>query len=89
MRSKQYFTKIKNYPHEKSTDPTLRHLRGGRKGGLDFRSKKVHLFRWLFNSLKAGQEKFYYKLFLHKGQYLYLVGSRIKNSDGIPELQYC
>ena len=21
MRSKQYFTKIKNYPHEKSTDP--------------------------------------------------------------------
>ena len=37
--------------------------------------------------LKVGQEKFYYKLFLHKGQYVYLAGSRIKNSDGIPELQ--
>ena len=43
--------------------------------------------RWLFNSLKVGQEKFYYKLFLHKGQYVYLAGSRIKNSEGIPELQ--
>ena len=42
---------------------------------------------WLFNSLKVGQEKFYYKLFLHKGQYVYLAGSRIKNSEGIPELQ--
>ena len=42
---------------------------------------------WLFNSLKVGQEKFYYKLFLHKGQYVYLAGSRIKNSDEIPELQ--
>ena len=42
---------------------------------------------WLFNSLKIRQEKFYYKLFLHKGQYVYLAGSRIKNSDGIPELQ--
>ena len=42
---------------------------------------------WLFNSIKVGQEKFYYKLFLHKGQYVYLAGSRIKNSDGIPELQ--
>lgn len=42
---------------------------------------------WLFNSLKVGQEKFYHKLFLHKGQYVYLAGSRIKNSDGIPELQ--
>lgn len=42
---------------------------------------------WLFNSLKVGQEKFYHKFFLHKGQYVYLAGSRIKNSDGIPELQ--
>lgn len=42
---------------------------------------------WLFNSLKTGQEKFYYKLFLHKGQYVYLAGSRIKNSKGVPELQ--
>lgn len=42
---------------------------------------------WLFNSLRVGQEKFYYKLFLHKGEYVYLAGSRIKNSDGVPELQ--
>ena len=32
-------------------------------------------------------EKFYHKLFLHRGEYVYLAGSRIKNSDGIPELQ--
>ena len=25
MQSKQYFTKIKNYPHEKSTEPYLWH----------------------------------------------------------------
>ena len=43
--------------------------------------------RWLFNDLKVGQEKFYYRLFLHKGEYVYLAGSRIKNSDGVPELQ--
>lgn len=42
---------------------------------------------WLFNDLRVGQEKFYHKLFLHKGEYVYLAGSRIKNSDGIPELQ--
>ena len=42
---------------------------------------------WLFNSLKVGQERFYHKLFLHKGEYVYLAGSRIKNSDGVPELQ--
>ena len=26
MQSKQYFTKIKNYPHEKSTEPQRPHL---------------------------------------------------------------
>ena len=33
---------------------------------------------WLFNDLRVGQEKFHYKLFLHKGEYVYLAGSRIK-----------
>ena len=33
---------------------------------------------WLFNDLKVGQEKFFHKLFLHKGEYVYLAGSRIK-----------
>ena len=42
---------------------------------------------WLFNDLKVGQEKFFHKLFLHKGEYVYLAGSRIKTSDGVPELQ--
>ena len=42
---------------------------------------------WLFKSLKVGEERFYHKLFLHKGEYVYLAGSRIKNSDGVPELQ--
>lgn len=42
---------------------------------------------WLFNDLKVGKEKFYHKPFLHKGEYVYLAGSRIKNSDGVPELQ--
>ena len=42
---------------------------------------------WMFDDLKVGQEKLYYKLFLHNGEYVYLAGSRIKNSDGVPELQ--
>lgn len=42
---------------------------------------------WLFNDLRTGQEKFLHKLFLLKGEYVYLAGSRIKNSDGVPELQ--
>ena len=42
---------------------------------------------WLFNDLKLGQEKFHYKLFIMKGEYVYLSGSRLKNSAGVPELQ--
>lgn len=42
---------------------------------------------WLFDGLKLGQERFYYKLFLLKGEYVYLSGSKLKNSDGLPELQ--
>ena len=33
---------------------------------------------WLFNDLKVGQEKFFHTLFLHKVEYVYLNGSRIK-----------
>ena len=32
MQSKQYFTKIKNYPHEKSTEPQ-KHMQGLETGG--------------------------------------------------------
>ena len=42
---------------------------------------------WLFNDLKVGQEKFFHKFFLHKGEYVYLADSRIKNSDGVQKLQ--
>ena len=41
----------------------------------------------LFNSLKAGPEKFCHKPFLLKGQYVHLAGSRTRDSDGIPGLQ--
>ena len=30
---------------------------------------------------------FLHKLFLLKGEYVYLAGARLKNSDGVPELQ--
>ena len=41
----------------------------------------------MFHDLKVGQEKFYPKLFLMKGEYVYLAGSRIRNSEGVAELQ--
>lgn len=42
---------------------------------------------WLFNNLKVGQEKSYPRLLPMKGEYVYLAGIRIKNSEGIAELQ--
>lgn len=42
---------------------------------------------WLFNNLKLGEEKVLHKLFLHKEEYVYLAGSKLKNSDGEVELQ--
>ena len=41
MQSKQYFTKIKNYPHEKSTEPKFP-LSPNLRGVAD---KKFFLFR--------------------------------------------
>ncbi len=38
---------------------------------------------WHKNSRRLSRRR----LFLHKGEYVYLAGSRIKNSDGVPELQ--
>ena len=35
---------------------------------------------WLFNDLKVGPVNFFHKLFLHKGEYVYLASSRIKNN---------
>lgn len=42
---------------------------------------------WLFNDLKPGQQKFLHRLYLLKGEYVYLAGAKLKNSDGVPELQ--
>lgn len=41
----------------------------------------------LFHGLKLGQERHYDKLFLLKGEYVYIAGALLKNSDGVPELQ--
>ena len=49
-------------------------------------SKDVRAWH-LFNGLKLGQERFFEKLFLLKGEYVYIAGALLKNSDGVPELQ--
>lgn len=41
----------------------------------------------LFHGLKLGQERVYDKLFLLKGEYVYIAGALLKNSDSVPELQ--
>ena len=41
----------------------------------------------LFHGLKLGQERVFDKLFLLKGEYVYISGALLKNSDGVPELQ--
>lgn len=41
----------------------------------------------LFNRVRLGQELFHHKLYLMKGEYVYLAGARLKNSEGEPELQ--
>lgn len=41
----------------------------------------------LFNRVRLGEELFYHKLYLMKGEYVYLAGARLKNSHGEPELQ--
>ncbi len=43
---------------------------------------------WLFNDLKVGQRNSSISFFLHKGEYVYLAGSRIKNSDGVPNCRF-
>lgn len=41
----------------------------------------------LFHGLKIGQKRVFDKLFLLKGEYVYIAGALLKNSDGVPELQ--
>lgn len=49
--------------------------------------KSVIRVSWLFNRLALGQELFLWKPYLLKGEYVYLAGARLKNSEGMPELQ--
>ena len=42
---------------------------------------------WLFNRVRLGEEYFYHKPYLLKGEYVYLAGARLRNSQGDPELQ--
>ena len=41
----------------------------------------------LFNRLRVGEELFYHKLYIHKGQYVYIADAKLLDSDGKPELQ--
>ena len=41
----------------------------------------------LFNRLRVGEELFYHKLYVHKGEYIYLAGAKLLDSDWKPELQ--
>lgn len=41
----------------------------------------------LFNRVRLGEELVLHKLYIMKGEYVYLAGARLKNSDGEPELQ--
>ena len=42
---------------------------------------------WLFNRLKINQSEFYQGIVYIKGQLCYLSASKVKNREGIPELQ--
>ncbi|MES0448005.1 MAG: IS4 family transposase, partial [Desulfobacterales bacterium] len=42
---------------------------------------------WLFSHLKINQYEFYHGIVYIKGQLCYLSASKVKNKDGIPELQ--
>jgi hypothetical protein len=42
---------------------------------------------WMFNDLKYGECRFSHRIYRVNGQLCYLSGSKVKNSDGVPELQ--
>jgi hypothetical protein len=52
-------------------------------------SKNGHIVKasWLFSNLKINQFKFHEKIVILHGQYCYLSASKVKNKQGVPELQ--
>ena len=42
---------------------------------------------WVFNELKCGECRFLHRIYRVNGQLCYLSASKVKNKDGIPELQ--
>ena len=40
----------------------------------------------LFNSLRVGEELFYHKLYIHKGEYVYQAGTTLFDADGKTQL---
>ena len=56
MQSKQYFTKIKNYPHEKSTEP-LFFLSNEDYMGKGYKIKKEQRLAPTFVNLKSNTMK--------------------------------
>jgi len=42
---------------------------------------------WMFNDIKCGQCRFFYKIYRVNDQLCYLSASKVKNKQGIPELQ--
>lgn len=51
------------------------------------RNGKLVKASWLFSHLKVNQHTFYRKIVIVNGQLCYLSASKIKNKQGIPELQ--
>ena len=42
---------------------------------------------WMFNDIKCGQCRFFYKIYRVNDQLCYLSASKVKNKQGVPELQ--
>jgi hypothetical protein len=42
---------------------------------------------WMFNDLKCREYRFFHRVYKVNGQLCYLSASKVKNSDGVPELQ--
>jgi len=53
----------------------------------DHRTGKRFKVFWMFNDLKNYQCRFMHRIYYVNGQLCYLSASKLKNSDGIPELQ--
>jgi hypothetical protein len=42
---------------------------------------------WMFNDVRCGESKFLYRIYRVNGQLCYLSASKLKNKEGVPELQ--